>query len=770
MISPRVLFSGDAAAVTPWFGIAKKLARACYASKIVSKFYQLGDVTIRVENIFPTSGPLDGVSKVWIEGGGSVYMESGYIDATGNMDDEAYQVKNSVLETTETEEATTALDNMKFKSVPKCTRNKYRSHAIPGGIHDKRWTFPISACATGLLRRAAQAAIGRANPHYVVPSEGMDMSGQQSPLNVDRIRVLGKLLGGREGVVEFENQYLRTIHNTHSRNHTCGLFGTTDYQYRFIETRPGTDADHIGIDVYLCKEKNVAKKLRKALEGTLSEFTQQEKDQVETYLLSDIEPDFDNGFDLGEFSIIGSPVFNGWHFNRRGTCADIVTFTPVPYEDTDILRHVVSRHYRLTFVETPDYAERVAAGESIAPLTAAIALLEEVACTPGMNVENIWVPLYITVQMAYYYWRPHATIFYDLLESDAPVYGFYDSEDRLTMLRMSYEAFVVALDPYFNDAVMAAATGDGTYMVAEGTTSSEKSLRGFFVTIDGDISQDYRTTENVGKKAIFSSEAALTGQTYTGTGSGWSPIINVSSGAVVPYDPVPYMVPYTTQYNSVASEKCFTSVEYTSVVWVRRPDFLCLIPWWDAESFFIGTYVIEEDNGPEITSYNYGVGREQVTFPNESLFLDVTQKAFASGSVSYPDVPFSPISYGDSSATVNVYHFTVEAGLDLFTRHGRIADIASLQYTTNDIGGWDDGSIDHAIRKWSSLADPVLFGEMAYPYFDTPYVVLQGLGPAAVYNTDPQTATLSENIEQVGLVDTTKFEDVRASGLFSGWA
>lgn len=68
MIHPRVLFNGDPAAATPWVGIAKKLARECYSLKIPSKIYQLGvGIKIRVENIFPVGGMLNGISKVWID-------------------------------------------------------------------------------------------------------------------------------------------------------------------------------------------------------------------------------------------------------------------------------------------------------------------------------------------------------------------------------------------------------------------------------------------------------------------------------------------------------------------------------------------------------------------------------------------------------------------------------------------------------------------------------------------------------------------------------
>ena len=70
MIHPRVLFSGDPGAATPWVGLAKKLARVCYEQKIANRTYHLGGgVKIRVRNIFPNVGVLAGISKVWIEAG-----------------------------------------------------------------------------------------------------------------------------------------------------------------------------------------------------------------------------------------------------------------------------------------------------------------------------------------------------------------------------------------------------------------------------------------------------------------------------------------------------------------------------------------------------------------------------------------------------------------------------------------------------------------------------------------------------------------------------
>lgn len=79
MIHPRVLFTGDPAAATPWVGIAKKLARACYNLKIVSKVYQLeSDVKITVRNLFPIAGKLGGICKVLIEVGGETLLLSVY--------------------------------------------------------------------------------------------------------------------------------------------------------------------------------------------------------------------------------------------------------------------------------------------------------------------------------------------------------------------------------------------------------------------------------------------------------------------------------------------------------------------------------------------------------------------------------------------------------------------------------------------------------------------------------------------------------------------
>ncbi len=87
MIHPRVLFLGDPGAATPWVGIAKKLARACYDLKIASKLYKMGSgVTIRVENIFPLGGTLAGICKVWIEAiqGGYVFIFHPHSDIAPN--------------------------------------------------------------------------------------------------------------------------------------------------------------------------------------------------------------------------------------------------------------------------------------------------------------------------------------------------------------------------------------------------------------------------------------------------------------------------------------------------------------------------------------------------------------------------------------------------------------------------------------------------------------------------------------------------------------
>ena len=90
MIHPRVLFLGDPAAATPWVGIAKKLARACYGLKIANKVYHLGSgVTIRVENIFPIAGKLAGISKAWIEveAGGLYYQ---FITTKSEIEEDEY--------------------------------------------------------------------------------------------------------------------------------------------------------------------------------------------------------------------------------------------------------------------------------------------------------------------------------------------------------------------------------------------------------------------------------------------------------------------------------------------------------------------------------------------------------------------------------------------------------------------------------------------------------------------------------------------------------
>lgn len=66
MITPRVLFVGDAAAAAPWVGLAQKLARQTYEAGIISKTYAVAaGVTIRVAN-----APGAGICKAWVTAGG----------------------------------------------------------------------------------------------------------------------------------------------------------------------------------------------------------------------------------------------------------------------------------------------------------------------------------------------------------------------------------------------------------------------------------------------------------------------------------------------------------------------------------------------------------------------------------------------------------------------------------------------------------------------------------------------------------------------------
>lgn len=63
---PHILFRGDLRVATRWMGLAKKLARQCYANKITNKVYHISDeLTLQIENIIPSYGT--GISKVLID-------------------------------------------------------------------------------------------------------------------------------------------------------------------------------------------------------------------------------------------------------------------------------------------------------------------------------------------------------------------------------------------------------------------------------------------------------------------------------------------------------------------------------------------------------------------------------------------------------------------------------------------------------------------------------------------------------------------------------
>ncbi len=105
MLHPRVLFLGDPAAAAPYVGLAKKLARETFASRIRNKTYTVGSATIRVENTLSAKEAFGqgfeqtfgGISKVWIQAGGSdvVYQWIGsgpylYLDVPDTLNPSGY--------------------------------------------------------------------------------------------------------------------------------------------------------------------------------------------------------------------------------------------------------------------------------------------------------------------------------------------------------------------------------------------------------------------------------------------------------------------------------------------------------------------------------------------------------------------------------------------------------------------------------------------------------------------------------------------------------
>jgi hypothetical protein len=681
----------------------------------------------------------------------AIYMESGFIDARSFEGE--FQPKNHIYETESTNNIDYLKDSLLFDKIPQSELFNDRSHAIPGGIGDKRSLVWLPLMSTGLLKRALQALLGRANPHYVVPdNEELNDYGNQSSINISTaVTIMNMAFGVGVGPAGDFSTNMTLL--THTIGRSRGLFRVDDYIYYFISIQTPN------IYAYPCTFKEAGKELIRYLKAYLAgegesgvSFSADDLLKIESYILSDISIDVNTRFLVGTIEVIGNSVFNGWHFNNNGSKADIIALEKI-YNEDEIPKdlYIISRHYRISFSENVEFNSDDPISDTNSPIKLELTTIEETNCSPANNKHNLWIPLYSLGVMMYYYWCSNSIGFLAPLEEyDAPIYCYYDNGDNFIESRVYLEELelppTIAANVFYNSVYTCADEEvSSTYY---NLTSYNKS--GFYV-VNG---EDHRLENKVGNKLYAKAKRETTSDTVI-SGSGGGAVYNRPIQTELcgnDQSPPPNAGGYTYTRTGVK----VWGEQYAASVWTETNDYINIIPWLDTEAFYCGHTVDVTESGTHYYFYRQGIGEDDVVWTT-GPYAGTTRyyRDPARSSAAGPSGGGLPVDQSSTTQTISVDSFN--ANLRLYYRSG---SLISTEYSSlGDMG------------KWSALIDPILFGPEAYPFFDQPFIVNQGLLDNIIYYSDISADTWPKGFRQrniVGLTDESLLA-VYQLGIFSGW-
>lgn len=358
--------------------------------------------------------------------------------------------------------------------------------------------------------------------------------------------------------------------------------------------------------------------------------------------------------------------------------------------------------------------------------------------------------------MGLYYWCEHQYGFLDDIgDYNAPVYCMYNAEDTLLVVRVSMEA----REP--PPRIDVRAFYDSVYFCGEGRIEdsylnlTSLKLSGFFV----DGGSDYRRLDKAGELVEAVAERRLTGITVTLERPTGQPPFSPS----IPYtqcEHPPLSALGSGPYTVTKTAAQLWGEEFNPSTWTETNEYLLLIPWFDAESFYCGSTVLTHTSGTRFFFYNLAIGEESVTWES-GLTLKYTSPATSQAAGSQG----GGLPVEQSFRWENTSKRSFLAGLDLYYRSNQL-DSADYYKEGTDSLSWEE-----LLGIWSALIDPVPFGPKAYPFFDKPFLVNQGLLDNVVYYADPQAETWVGGFKQRNIVDFTDQDltDINFNGIFTGW-
>lgn len=705
----------------------------------------------------------------------AIYMETGFLDARSSGVTGTFQDKNELYLTSE---QTTRLgqdpsyaDELRLQEAAlvedwelSSKIHGGKSHAIPAGYYGNtkrnlRLLMNPSK-ATGKLRLWCQALVGRADPEWEVPPEDAEEGtpGAQSELNTETRTLVTQLL----------------TELPHTETLSSGLVTGVDYAYYFVSI------DGAAITVHTTKFDGAGAAFRNFL--LLSEqpdnniiLSEEEKHAIEAYMLSDLRLDQGGVVSSSVLAPVeGAALAHGWHFNRDGSKADIVTVEEViaPGEEADAtpqLLYNTARHYRLTVTELPSsYNPDNAISAENAPLTFSLAERESANFTPNIGLDVMWVPDYESyTRMVVHYWHGQEGYAEDL-DGDAPVYCFYDKDDEFHLIRCSQT----------DDGAQKTTTGTGEWTdVYNYTYSCGGSSEGLHEEFDTHHTHGYYDTGTVDHKVSHGAGYHAWATVSRAPGSDvWTVVVPGTDNPKSYLNPIGQVLcgPEYPNWSSLPGAPLFSYTETLTSMVVnaekqqgplsKSGDSICVIPFVDAEAVYLGSRQGLTKFGSVVTSEWGRSGDHTVVFtgPDAALGSYAFSAAGLSSDTHATNGSLNPYEI-ESSAPGDRY--TGDVSWTLIGRAGT-EEPASISYDlTAPAGG--AGAVVTALGRWSALFDPVVFGAAAYPYFDAPITVHQSTQSDKIYFADPNYTIYGEDLEHnIG----APIEDIQFSGMFSGWA
>lgn len=668
----------------------------------------------------------------------AIYMESGYIDATSTR--EAFEQKNKIYDT-----ESTVGEGYKDSLIPKeeiiFAPAENKSHAVPGGIGDKRIQVYNSLFSTGLLRRAIQALIGRADPTYTIETdEKSNRYGEQSQVNIETMVRANKLAFGINSSSSGDTWLSKIQAAQQTESSSRGVFRGDHYNYFYISIESGV------VTAYPCSFGVAGTWIIKYINEHTDELSDEEIYKLETYALSDINVNNEDKFIAGTFSIIGTPIYNGWHFNSDGSEASIVTIEQVASNigNPPMLRYLTTRLYTLTLKTS---------GED--SLSASLSLVEEENCTPRNGIDNVWIPFYIEAKMAYYGWVDQRGFSEPMGEYDAPIYCMYDKGDKLLVPRVQYKknALPEAMSlQYFQQNVLRIC-GFGTRLDAtyENLTSSSNS--GLAV----DNGNAYKKDDKTGSKFVGFTAREFTGQEYTVVVPEWDNVpwglSSSDCGTIIEEWADDGLKKTLTRYG------VYATAMYASTNLGVENNFIFVIPWYDANAFYCASSEEEQNRYYQVDHARYGFAKEHcINADGREMTRIISQNGFGELATG------GGIRSDWQAVVTRPFNVTINIIMDLYYSNG-VLGCTGLDYSAD----YENTSEITAVKgRWKGLIDPILFGPAAYPYFDLPFIVNQGGLDNLVYFDNPNVAAWLDGFDQKNIIDLDIEQPF--TGMFSGWA